>query len=153
MNLLPDSIIRCVISAKYSCVIDWFFSPALLGGDSFMHVSGIFNHIRRSTHWFVAEPSEKCHSLWNIFTQRVKVHTEGNIICYSVVKWLCFTVSLKIFLTASHITLMYLFFITFLPLFIWEFAQNHLHFPSNALWFSIWSANIYHHNLCDLKGI
>ncbi len=40
INLPPDSIILCVISAKYSCVID-SFPPALLRGDSFMRVSGI----------------------------------------------------------------------------------------------------------------
>lgn len=96
MNLLPDSIILCVISAKYSCVIDSFFPSALLWGDSFMHVSGIFNHTENHPNAAKKVYMLICSwTIWNIVTCRVKVHTEGNIIFHPVLKSFCFTVSLQ----------------------------------------------------------
>lgn len=58
-----------------------------------MHVSGIFNHTEN--HPNAAKKVCILIRSRNIVTCRVKAHTEGNIICYPVVKLFCFTVSLK----------------------------------------------------------
>lgn len=138
----PHSIILCVISAKYSCVIDSFFPlAALLWGDSFMHISGIFNHTEN--HSYAAKKVYTMihrRAVWEMsavlkhFHTRSKSPNRGKYNMLSRGKMVLFySLPKKIVLTASHISLVYFIFIPpSLSLFIWVFAQNRLHFPSNV---------------------